>query len=204
MRLMPLVLSAALAAGSAVVASANESAYTDRNLDACKTIAQEDEGPSITLQCAGYKDLSVYFKEGDLRQSQAYGPIGKPYLDEAFETFGPFNHTGAKIEWRLGADGTPIAAIARWFVADPEQTDGVDTRYGQILVVSTIATTKNPKSCIVGYVDALENNDANTLAREIADEKARGFICGTSQPEWRGKQGKFSEQPMRYLPGAAE
>jgi hypothetical protein len=204
MRLTPLLLSAALVFGHAAGASANESTYTDRNLDACKTIAQEDEGPSVTLQCAGYKDLSVYFKEGDLRQSQAYGPIGKPYLDQAFETFGPFNHTGAKIEWRLGADGTPIAAIARWFVADPDQTDSTNTRYGQILVVSTIATAKNPRSCVVGYVDALENKDANALAREIADEKAAGFICGTSQPQWHGKQGKFSEQPMRYLPDAVQ
>lgn len=204
MRLTPLLLSAAFIFGHAAGASADESAYTDRNLDACKTIAQEDEGPSVTLQCAGYKDLSVYFKEGDLRQSQAYGPIGKPYLDQAFETFGPFNHTGAKIEWRLGADGMPIAAIARWFVADPEQTNSTDTRYGQILVVSTIATAKDPRSCVVGYVDALENKDANALAREIADEKAAGFICGTSQPKWRGKQGKFSEQPMRYLPDAVQ
>ncbi|MCD1265661.1 hypothetical protein B5M44_10980 [Shinella sumterensis] len=204
MRLTSLLLSAAFVFGQTAVASANESTYTDRNLDACKTIAQEDEGPSVTLQCAGYKDLSVYFKEGDLRQSQAYGPIGKPYLDQAFETFGPFNHTGAKIEWRLGADGTPIAAVARWFVADPEQTDSADTRYGQILVVSTIATAKNPTSCVVGYVDALENKDANALARDIADEKAAGFICGTSQPQWRGKQGKFSEQPMRYLPDAVQ
>lgn len=204
MRLTPLLLSAAFVFGHAAGASANESIYTDRNLDACKTIAQEDEGPSVTLQCAGYKDLSVYFKEGDLRQSQAYGPIGKLYLDQAFETFGPFNHTGAKIEWRLGADGTPIAAVARWFVADPEQTDSTDTRYGQILVVSTIATAKNPTSCVVGYVDALENKDANALARDIADEKAADFICGTSQPQWRGKQGKFSEQPMRYLPDAVQ
>ena len=204
MRPIPLLLSAALIAGSAMSAKANESVYTDRDLDACKTLAQSDEGPSITLQCAGYKDLPVYFKEGDLRQSQAYGLMSKTYIDEAFETFGPFNHTGAKIEWRLGAGGKPVATIARWFVSDPEQTSGVDTRYGQVLVVSTVATTENPTSCVVGYVDALENKDANTLARTVADEKVAGFTCGTSEAGWHGKRGALAGEPMSYLPQAAQ
>ena len=102
MRLTPHILACALVACTTTIAQANESAYTERNLDACETISQTDEGPSITMKCGGYKDLAVYFKEGDLRQSQAYGPISKIYLDEAFESFGPFNHTNAKIEWRLG------------------------------------------------------------------------------------------------------
>ena len=202
--LLAAVFAASPAAGVATGAHANESAYTDRDLDACKTLSEEEEGPSVTLQCAGYKDLSVYFKEGDLRQSQAYGPMSKTYIDGAFETFGPFNHTGAKIEWRLDAGGKPLAAIARWFVADPEQADDTDTRYGQVLVVSTIATTEKPTSCVVGYVDALENKDANTLARTVADEEAAGFVCGKSEPQWHGKRGKLAGDPMRYLPDAAE
>ena len=108
--LLAAVFAASPAAGVATGAHANESAYTDRDLDACKTLSEEEEGPSVTLQCAGYKDLSVTFKEGDLRQSQAYGPMSRAYIDGAFETFGPFNHTGAKIEWRLGAGETPPPA----------------------------------------------------------------------------------------------
>lgn len=200
MRLISLLFVATLAASPA---RANESAYSDRNLDACKTLSQEDEGPSITLECAGYKDFPVYFKEGDLRQSQAYGPIGKAYLDEAFESFGPFNHSNAKIEWRIAA-GRPMATIVRWFVSDPETTSDTDTRYGQVLVVSTIATAENPTSCIVGYVDALENRDANTLARTVADEEAPDFACGVSEPQWHGARGKLAGEPMRHLPGAVE
>jgi hypothetical protein len=176
MRLISLLFVATLAASAA---KANESAYSDRNLDACKTLSQEDEGPSITLECAGYKAFPVYFKEGDLRQSQAYGPISKAYLDEAFESFGPFNHTNAKIEWRIAA-GKPVATIVRWFVSDPETASDTDTRYGQVLVVSTIATAENPASCVVGYIDALENKDANALARTVADEEAHDFACGIS------------------------
>ncbi len=62
MRLTPQLLAVALAVSAATAAEANESAYTERNLDACKTISQTDEGPSVTLKCAGYKDFPVYFK----------------------------------------------------------------------------------------------------------------------------------------------
>ena len=198
-----LLLAATLAAVAITGARANDSAYTTRDLDACKTIAHEEEGPSITQKCAGYGDLPIYFKESDLRQSQAYGPIGKAYIDEAFETFGPFNHSGATVEWRLDDSGHPFATIVRWFVSDPEQTAGVDTRYGQVLVVATVATAEAPTSCVVGYVDALENKDANTLARTVADEQARGFACGTAEPQWHGKRGALAGEPMSYLPQAA-
>jgi hypothetical protein len=204
MRPIHLVLAATLAAASATAALANESTYTERNLDACETLSETDEGPSVTLKCAGYKDLAVYFKEGDLRQSQAYGPIGKVWLDEAFESFGPFNHTNARIEWRLGADGVPIATIVRWFVSDPETTSETTTRYGQVLVVSTVATAENPTSCVVGYVDALENKDANTLARTVADEAASGFTCGKSEAQWHGTRGKLAGEPTHYFPEKTE
>ncbi|MGQ3210683.1 MAG: hypothetical protein ACT6U0_05670 [Shinella sp.] len=205
MRLTAFLLATTLAACSTTLAKANESAYSERNLDACKTLSQtDDDDPSITLQCDGYKDFSVYFKEGDLRQSQAYGPISKEWLDEAFESFGPFNHTNAKIEWRLGTGGKPVATIVRWFVSDPETTSDADARYGQVLVVSTVATSDNPTSCVVGYVDALENKDANTLARKIADEEAHDFACGVSEPQWLGTRGKLAGEPMRYLPEAKE
>ena len=199
-----LLLPAIALAIMATPVRANESVYTDRDLDACKTLSETDEGPSVTLECDGYQDLAVYFKEGDLRQSQAYGPIGKAWLDEAFESFGPFNHTNAKIEWRLGAKGKPLATIVRWFVSDPETTSDADTRYGQVLVVSTVASAEDPTSCVVGYVDALENKDANTLARTVADEEAKDFTCGADEPRWHGRRGKLAGEPMRVLPGEAE
>lgn len=204
MRLTPILLAAALTTCTTTLAQANESAYSERNLDACKTLSETDEDSSITLQCDGYKDLAVHFKEGDLRQSQAYGPISKEWLDGAFESFGPFNHTGAKIEWRLGTDGKPVATIVRWFIADPETTSDKDARYGQVLVVTTIATAENPTSCVVGYVDALENKDANTLARKVADEEAHDFTCGLDEPQWHGTRGKLAGEPMRYLPETKE
>src|SRR5690606_13284599 len=81
MRLTALFFAPALCAAASALHAA-ESAYTERNLDRCETISQTDEGPSVTMKCGGYRDLAVYFKESDLRQSQAYGPIGKAWLDE--------------------------------------------------------------------------------------------------------------------------
>ncbi|WP_337181493.1 hypothetical protein [Shinella sp.] len=199
-----LFIASLAALAAAAPARANESAYSERNLDACKTLSQEAEGASVTLQCGGYGDLAVYFKEGDLRQSQSYGPISKAWLDEAFESFGPFNHSNAKIEWRLDGKGAPVATIVRWFVSDPEATPDTDTRYGQVLVVSTVATAGNPTSCVVGYVDALENGGANALARTLADEKAASFTCGKDEPQWRGERGALAGEPMRHLPQAAK
>lgn len=204
MRLTPLIPAAALAAIAASPALANESIYTERNLDACRTLSRQEEGGSVTMECDGYGGNAVYFKEGDLRQSQAYGPISKAWLDEAFESFGPFNHTNAKIEWRHAGDGAPFATIVRWFVADPETTSDAETRYGQVLVVSTVATAESPASCVVGYVDALENRDANALARRIADERATTFTCGKDAPQWQGNRGKLAGEPVHYLPEAAE
>lgn len=185
-------------------ASANESVYTERDLDRCETIAETDEGPSVTLKCAGLRDLPVYFKEGDLRQAQGYGPVGKAWLDEAFESFGTFNHSNARIEWRLDGKGTPFATIVRWFVSDPETVSDKETRYGQVLVVATVATAENPVSCVVGYVDALANKDANTLARQVADDEAHDFACGLAEPQWHGERGALSGEPMRFLPAALE
>ena len=36
--------------------------------------------------------------------------------------------------------------------------------------------------CHVGYVDARANADAKTLARQIADRDARGFVRGKDKP----------------------
>ena len=54
----------------AAPANAAESAYTDVNLDACTTIAEEPEQESfVSLKCPGYGSYPFYFKEGDLRQA---------------------------------------------------------------------------------------------------------------------------------------
>ena len=78
-------------------AFAAESAYTDINLDHCKTISQtapDEPGDFVSMKCKGYKDYPLYFKEGDVRQTVYFGHLDQDIIDNAFDTFGPFNHIG--------------------------------------------------------------------------------------------------------------
>jgi hypothetical protein len=186
--ILPIVM---LTIGSPVlpqVALANDSVYSDLDLDNCQTLSEDPMG--VSLKCRGYRDYPVYFKEGDLRQSVLYGQVDKELIDGAFESFSAFNHVNTKIEWRLDAAGKPFAAILRWFIDNPGP-DGSSTRTsrGEILVVSRVGTADYGGSCIVALVDAKANRDANELARQMADETASDFACGMQEPEWAGKRG---------------
>jgi hypothetical protein len=191
----PLVL---LLAAAPVAAHANDSTYTDLDTDRCKTLSQEEEGASIVLECKGLKDQPVIYKEGDLRQAILYGKASKAYIDGTYETFGPFNYTGRRIEWRLDMAGMPFAAIQRWYISNSGAMEAgpapADT--GQVLVVSKVAGADG-KSCVIGYVDALANPDPNVLAREIADTRADGFRCGMDIATFHGIRGPYAADPMR-------
>lgn len=167
---------------------ANDSAYTDLDLDNCQTLAEDPMG--VSLKCKGYRGEPVYFKEGDLRQSVFYGRVDQELIDGGFESFSAFNHVNTKVEWRLGDDGKPFAAILRWFIDNPGP-DGGSTREsrGEILVVSRVGTADYGGSCMVALVDAKANPDANALARQMADDTASDFTCGMQEPEWVGKRG---------------
>lgn len=167
---------------------ANDSVYTDLDLDNCQTLAEDPMG--VSLKCKGYRGEPVYFKEGDLRQSVFYGRVDQELIDGGFESFAAFNHVNTKVEWRLGGDGKPFAAILRWFIDNPGP-DGGSTREsrGEILVVSRVGTADYGGSCMVALVDAKANPDANALARQMADDTASDFACGMQEPEWVGKRG---------------
>jgi hypothetical protein len=193
----PLVLMSAIAP-----AAANDSSYTDLDTDHCKTIGpEEEEGGGISLLCKGLKDYPVTFKEGDLRQSVFFGKLGKAYTEGAFETFGPFNHVGKKIEWRVNGKGVPVAAILRWFIENSDPDTGMPTEAlrGQVLVVSKVAQADGI-GCIAGYVDALANPEPNILARQVADEIAPGFTCAVDDAVFHGKRGNKTSDPSRYFP----
>lgn len=177
-------------------ASANSSAYTDLDpeLGGCRTIESDSIGG--VWRCPGYGDYPFYFKEGDLRVSVFFGPILDVLIEDGFETFGPFNSTGKKIEWRLDDNGTPIAAILRYFISDPEGT----ASGGQVLVISRVAQPEDGLSCVVGYVDARSNKNANAMARQVADDHARDFACGYSEAGWYGVRGSTTGTTSSNLP----
>ncbi|PII38302.1 signal peptide protein [Sinorhizobium meliloti CCBAU 01290] len=176
-------LSAALISAPAL---ANDSAYTDASRDKCRLL-REWEGASSQMLCPGIGDF------GHARQS---------YLENGFESFGPFNHAETTVEWRLDANGKPVAAILRWIIENPDpQTDRSTKAFeGQVLVISKVAQKEDGDGCVIGYVDALANADANTLARRIADERTASFRCGTDQASYHGNRGEKAGEPMHFLP----
>ena len=55
---------------------------------------------------------------------------------------------------------------------------------GRVLVVTRLGPGG---VCHVGFVDARANPNANELAQQLADERARGFRCGADKPIVAGK-----------------
>ena len=169
-----------------------ESVYTDLDLDgACKPYELYEQGGSFA--CPGYAGYGILFAEGDLRQSVFYGFVGEWFAEGAFESFSGFNYVSGKTEWRLQG-GVPYAAIMRWFISSGE---GDGSTEGQVLVVSKVAQPGIGDGCVVGYVDALENANANEMARQIADDFASEFMCRVEEPVFHGEEGLAAGFPIR-------
>ena len=189
---------------------AAESAYTDVDLDHCQTLdkpAAGEPGDFISMRCKGYKTYPLYFKEADLRQSVFYGFLDQQIIDNASESFAPFNHIGKKVEWRLDETGKPYAAILRFHIENSNPDTGIPDKQsaGQVLVISRVGQPDDRRGCVVGYVDALANPDPNQRARQVADEMAAGFVCGKDEPVFHGMKGEKSGETSRYFPdGAAQ
>ena len=190
----PILLAAILVAVAAPSPAA-ESVYTDLLLQKCQTLVKPDPdepgGDFMSSLCPGLDDYDVLFKEGDLRQSIHYGYLKTSIIDHAFESFGQFNHMNPKIEWRVGDDGRPYAAIQRFFVGDAESR-------GQVLAISRVGQPGDEEGCPVGYVDALANENPNALARQVADTVAAAFRCGNDTPDYHGTRGPKAGHPMIF------
>ncbi len=184
-RLIVLLASAVVGFG----ATAAESVYTKLVFDSCVSLDSNPQG--ARLQCSGLGGYGVTFQEGDLRQAVQFGHVGTAGV---FETFGVFNRVNDTIEWRLDDKGVPMATILRWFLEHP----GDET--GQVLVVSRIGQPGDAAACVVGYVDAKANSNANVMARVVADGLAGGFRCGIDQPVFHGERGPLATDPSRYWP----
>ena len=161
-------------------------AYTqfdaDRNCKHRKGRDVEDYG---TWTCPGYAGIPVVLSAGDQRMQVSFGRRASDEVASG-ETLGSFNDVyKGTIEWRLapGKNGkpAPYATILRWnYMTSPDNRKAS----GRVLVVTRL----NPGGvCHIGYVDARANPDANDIARRLADEKARGFVCEKDKAEWHGK-----------------
>jgi hypothetical protein len=183
----PALVAACCVALVPAPASANpvKSIYTTVELGACKQIKRHRDGGA--WQCPGLAGIPVYVAEGDLRQFVSVGAQAEKRR-AAKQTLGPFNSIFEKgseratIEWRFDRRGErklPYAIIVRFHTSS-------EGRRGDVLVVLKVTERE---TCHVAYVDALANQNAITLARSIADEKARTFDC-RKEPSPEGATGR--------------
>lgn len=201
MRFSVILLAVALAVNSSSLAlaqdtntSAIESVYSDLGLDSdCVIYSRYEQGASFS--CPGYGGYGVLFSEDDLRQSVFYGYVGEWFAEGAWEGFDAFNRVSGKVEWRL-IDKVPYATIMRWFLTPADGSTETDDQI-QLLVVSKVAQPGIGDGCVIGYVDARENDDANELARQIADTTSLSFRCRIDAPEYYGEQGIDVGVPVR-------
>ncbi|HEY4201216.1 MAG TPA: hypothetical protein VGM83_11705 [Devosiaceae bacterium] len=152
------------------------SAYTDLDTAQCSVLVADDF--STSYACPGYKGMPVWVTEGDLRFMVSFG-FGAPDAKAATQTPPPFNTIGSKIEWRLSNEAggfAPIAAITRYKL-DADEAQGRPE--GEVLVVTKISPEA---TCHIAYIDARANPNANEMARQVADDKAKSFDCA-NEPE---------------------
>ena len=169
------------------------SSYTSTAPKDCRQIGKPSElDGSTTRVCPGKAGLIVLIAEDDLREIVS---VGRNRTQAAAEPaanvwFHPFNSSEHTVEWR-SADGKPFAIIQRWHIADGADLDAK----GRPNTKAMLAVTRLPPGavCHVAYVDAVANPNANELARQAADQFARGFNCGKDEVKVIGTSGRAIE-----------
>ena len=169
------------------------STYTSTAPKDCRQIGKPSELDGSTMRiCSGKDGLLVLIAEDDLREIVSVGRNRKEAAEEpaAKVWFARFNSSETTIEWRaMGAK--PFAIIQRWHIADSTDPD----RQGRPNTKAMLVVTRLPPGpvCHVAYVDAIANPTANELARQAADDFARGFGCGKDEVKIIGTRGRAIE-----------
>ena len=139
----------------------NKSIYTSTKTSACRTISSDASGAgSYEGECTGTGGYKIRLLEGDIRQTLDIITPGKKKFELNFWGFySGFSSIGEKIEWRTKA-GIPVALIARYNVANAEDSTKKGTSY---LMISKISKTE---SCVVDVImpGPKQNEDARVSA----------------------------------------
>ncbi len=162
-----------------------KSTFTTLDRTLCKTLRTHPDGN--TYLCPGLPGYPVYFAEGDLRTYIAASTapettVAAQQTLRAFNSPFPRGTSRATLEWRFtikNGQKVPFALIVRYFT----EMDGAK---GEVLVVARIAGSE---SCQIARIDALANDTAIVLARELADDRARKSVC-PAEPSIEGARGK--------------
>ena len=154
---------------------------------------EEIEGGAGALVCRGIPGYSIILTSGDLRESIEVVVDLQEDHEITWNSFSQWNRVNNVFEFRM-VNGVAEAMIHRVFIDNADPKDGsVNQKYqGQMLVVTSVGRGNEASSCMVGAVDALENRNANELARQVADNYAPNFLCNKSQPIYYGKRGNLA------------
>ena len=194
------VLSVALVAASAVLLDcapvhAEEliSTYTWTKPQLCRktkrVIIDGDEYAS-TRVCPGKAGYAVIVDDDDLRTTVTIGKNGKANAVIAGGSEGRFSSVHDTVEWRsVKGAAEPFAVIIRWSFRDPND----ESKEGKDLPLLIVARLSPGPICQIALVDTTAEQDANALARQIADERARGFKCNTDTAQLVGARGRASK-----------
>lgn len=195
MRTLLLTACTLVALALPVHAGQMTSAYTKLDFKkTCKILEEIEERGSVSMLCDGYNGYPVHIAEGDLRHSVQFGYV-ETGENGIWQSFTQWNQVAETIEWRL-QDDRPVAVILRWFIENTANAGSPDpARVGQVLVVSRVGQQADKRACVIGYVDALANRNANVLAREVADRLTSAFTCATDKAEFHGLHGRLSGDP---------
>lgn len=174
MKALATTLALALLPGVAAAQMTSDYTRYDAETD-CVVINQapDDAGHWSDLACTGYANYPFLIRYGDGRETITYGfetEAGMPGI-------GPFNYAHGVVEWRLKTrNGVlyPVAAIQRWYLANTEGEWA-----NQMLVVSRVGQPNDGGGCAIGFLSATDG--VNERARQLADEKAENFNCGSDR-----------------------
>lgn len=150
----------------------NKSIYTSTKTNACRTIRSTSAGTgSYTGECPGVGGFKIRLIEGDIRQTlDVITPARKKFELNFWNIFGGFSHIGEKVEWRT-KKGVPVAIIARYNVADPEDSQ----KSKSYLMVARVGKTS---ACVTDVVEP--GPKQNETARILADASA-GKPCKSTE-----------------------
>lgn len=189
--MLRLLIGGCLAVVLAQSVSAQEikSAYTTFDTDKCRHIKSKDVEDYGSWRCRGLNGIDIKVSAGDQRMQVTFGNAPEDEDLAASQSFPGFNNIyKGTVEWRgealPGGKIKPFATILRWNVvtdSDHVNARGPVVATGRVLVVTRLGPGG---VCHVGYIDARSTPNANEVARQVADDKARNFRCGKDEPFW--------------------
>ena len=189
LRIFAAVLFAAAVSAPAAFAQSRDSVYSE--IGDCPEIDAEGLAPMM-VRCEAVGEWTVTVGASDHTSRAAFGSRGiDAQLSESPLTFGLAANVQRTVEWRGVRDGNwfaPYATILRWRSVSPRveegSTGGLEdewVRNQEFLVVSALRPDGEVSACHAAYIDVTQVEDANAIARAVADRASKAFACGEDE-----------------------